>query len=200
MKRETTPAKITDKIMELCSRIVPDVKPEYVSVKIQEWSRARECFPNVKRMIQEQGGQQVNGWAIWQWANILAEAEAHSVWRSPEGKLADITPHDNGETEILFLPDAGMVYSGLSMGNVRLAITDSPLAAELVDLGNRIDEVMCSYRPGTEVPLSELRSRLLPLKERREAIVGMLNQKVGRNDPCPCQSGLKYKKCCGRSW
>lgn len=24
------------------------------------------------------------------------------------------------------------------------------------------------------------------------------NKDVGRNDPCPCQSGRKYKKCCGR--
>ena len=24
-------------------------------------------------------------------------------------------------------------------------------------------------------------------------------EKVGRNDPCPCGSGLKYKKCCGRN-
>jgi hypothetical protein len=24
-------------------------------------------------------------------------------------------------------------------------------------------------------------------------------QKVGRNDPCPCGSGKKHKKCCGRS-
>jgi len=24
------------------------------------------------------------------------------------------------------------------------------------------------------------------------------DQKVGRNDPCPCGSGLKYKKCCGK--
>ncbi len=24
------------------------------------------------------------------------------------------------------------------------------------------------------------------------------NQKVGRNDPCPCGSGKKYKKCCGK--
>lgn len=24
------------------------------------------------------------------------------------------------------------------------------------------------------------------------------NIKIGRNDPCPCGSGLKYKKCCGR--
>ncbi|WP_334183852.1 MULTISPECIES: SEC-C metal-binding domain-containing protein [Sphingomonadaceae] len=22
-------------------------------------------------------------------------------------------------------------------------------------------------------------------------------QKIGRNDPCPCGSGRKYKKCCG---
>ena len=24
-------------------------------------------------------------------------------------------------------------------------------------------------------------------------------KKIGRNDPCPCGSGLKYKKCCGRN-
>ena len=24
-----------------------------------------------------------------------------------------------------------------------------------------------------------------------------IEAKVGRNDPCPCGSGLKYKKCCG---
>jgi SEC-C motif len=23
-------------------------------------------------------------------------------------------------------------------------------------------------------------------------------RRVGRNDPCPCGSGLKYKRCCGR--
>ena len=24
-------------------------------------------------------------------------------------------------------------------------------------------------------------------------------KEVGRNDPCPCGSGNKYKKCCGRN-
>jgi len=33
---------------------------------------------------------------------------------------------------------------------------------------------------------------LAPQPQRREA------EKVGRNDPCPCGSGKKYKKCCGR--
>ena len=27
---------------------------------------------------------------------------------------------------------------------------------------------------------------------------GKTVKKVGRNDPCPCGSGKKYKKCCGR--
>ncbi|MEW5933321.1 MAG: preprotein translocase subunit SecA [Bacillota bacterium] len=29
--------------------------------------------------------------------------------------------------------------------------------------------------------------------------VGNARRKVGRNDPCPCGSGKKYKKCCGRT-
>jgi hypothetical protein len=26
-----------------------------------------------------------------------------------------------------------------------------------------------------------------------------VSPKIGRNDPCPCGSGKKYKKCCGRT-
>ncbi len=26
----------------------------------------------------------------------------------------------------------------------------------------------------------------------------IIGKKVGRNEPCPCGSGKKYKKCCGR--
>jgi hypothetical protein len=36
----------------------------------------------------------------------------------------------------------------------------------------------------------------LPLPELPAA--GFPDGKVGRNDPCPCSSGKKYKKCCGR--
>ncbi|MCK5590137.1 MAG: SEC-C domain-containing protein, partial [Dehalococcoidales bacterium] len=33
-----------------------------------------------------------------------------------------------------------------------------------------------------------------PLK--KQAVIA--GKKVGRNDPCPCGSGKKYKHCCGR--
>ncbi|TET15677.1 MAG: hypothetical protein E3J81_04460, partial [Dehalococcoidia bacterium] len=32
-------------------------------------------------------------------------------------------------------------------------------------------------------------------REREKAAVAA---RTGRNDPCPCGSGKKYKKCCGR--
>ena len=33
--------------------------------------------------------------------------------------------------------------------------------------------------------------------EKPRPIVKKASQKVGRNDPCPCGSGKKYKQCCG---
>lgn len=126
-----------------------------------------ECFPNVQRMVREQGGQQVNGWAIWQCANILAEAEAHSVWQNPEEELIDITLHVNGESRILFLRDDNMVYAGQQIGSVRLAITDSPLPVELIELNQRTEAVMSDYKPGTKIPVEELQKRLASVVERK---------------------------------
>ena len=36
-------------------------------------------------------------------------------------------------------------------------------------------------------------------KEFRAAKVYIKENKVGRNDPCPCGSGKKYKQCCGKN-
>lgn len=37
------------------------------------------------------------------------------------------------------------------------------------------------------------KSNLIPLPARPASVA-----KIGRNDPCPCGSGKKYKHCCGR--
>ncbi len=43
---------------------------------------------------------------------------------------------------------------------------------------------------------AETRKRLaLEQKKSKTVIKG---EKIGRNDPCPCGSGKKYKKCCGK--
>lgn len=48
-----------------------------------------------------------------------------------------------------------------------------------------------NYDEGLEQELNEF-------KKRKWEKAGMVGQKVGRNEPCPCGSGFKYKKCCGR--
>jgi len=47
------------------------------------------------------------------------------------------------------------------------------------------------------LPLSELGNLGRALRGQRLGHERILPQ-VGRNDPCPCGSGRKYKKCCGR--
>lgn len=39
----------------------------------------------------------------------------------------------------------------------------------------------------------------VPERQRKQQTVRRETPKVGRNDPCPCGSGKKYKHCCGRN-
>jgi len=38
-----------------------------------------------------------------------------------------------------------------------------------------------------------------PQGEQKVKQIRLEHPKVGRNDPCPCGSGKKYKKCCGKN-
>ncbi len=46
--------------------------------------------------------------------------------------------------------------------------------------------------PDKPEDITDLERLLNPPKPR------IAEKKVGRNDPCPCGSGIKYKKCCGK--
>lgn len=191
MKRETTPARISDKIMELCGQVVPGIEPVYVPTAAQPWCLPNECFPNVERMVKERGGRQVNGWTVWQWANMVITTEAHAVWQNQEGELIDITPHNLGEKEILFLPDARVIFVGYPIMGKRIPLTGSSLVAEMIDLMNVRDSYLCSTSERTYKIPEELLNRIMQVQSK-------LYEEVKGNEFCPCQSGLKYKKCCGR--
>jgi len=76
MPRATTPPKITREIKRLCRKIAPESNLTLVPVKPAPDTSLNECFPNVKSMVEKCGGELAAGWIIWQWANILIEAEA----------------------------------------------------------------------------------------------------------------------------
>lgn len=52
--------------------------------------------------------------------------------------------------------------------------------------------------PAWEEILPEETRKDLYRKQKKSGTI-VKAQKVGRNDACPCGSGLKYKKCCGKN-
>ena len=55
------------------------------------------------------------------------------------------------------------------------------------------------YKVGIAKEKAPAPSPMAEAAKRKEPVaVGKAGNKVGRNDPCPCGSGKKYKKCCGK--
>jgi hypothetical protein len=107
----TTPKKLNRQVIDFC-RTINNEDPQYVLVFPSQKSTFRNCFNNVLSYVQERGGEVVYGWVIWLKKNVFIEAEAHAVWRDPDGDLIDITPHEDGERKIVFLPDPAMTFTG----------------------------------------------------------------------------------------
>jgi hypothetical protein len=63
--------------------------------------------------------------------------------------------------------------------------------------GGEVVTANLQLTPGT----AERRDELVSYNDRDFTWAGIgafEAERVGRNDPCPCGSGLKYKRCCGR--
>jgi hypothetical protein len=198
-----TPVVISNEILDLCTAIDPAQQPQYVQVIAEPGYVFDECFFNVRDKIEKHGGAIQFGWAIWEWISILIEAEFHAVWISPEGELVDVSEKPNNIERILFLPDTQLEYDysieGFRVNNIRKPIVDHSIIHELIDLMEQRFLLEEKYSKGriVEIPKDEF----LPIERRVGEIALMIQQgkhfgKIGRNAPCPCGSGKKYKKCC----
>ena len=198
MRVETTPPEITEEIIDFCKGISTE-SLKYVVVHPAPGMLPMHCFDNVSDIVEQAGGKQVNGWAIWQFANIYLYAEAHSVWMNDVGTLIDPTPHVQGESSILFLPDSKVVFNGQKIMGKRRALTASPLAEEYLKLLSEIENFLVNEFDGTKLqPDNPNYGQLLYARTRCKELSDVFKSKAERNAPCPCGSGLKYKKCCGR--
>ena len=198
MKNETTPTIITPKIKEYCKDI-SDVTPLYVYVHPAPGMEFNNCFPNVSSLVKQIGGKQVNGWAIWQFANVYIYFEAHAVWQNDVGCLIDPTPHIDGESRILFLPDSKVKYQGQKIPGIRKPLTESSLAKEYIELLSELEcFIINNFNFGKITQDNPAFLRLSYIHKRSIELSDTFKSKVGRNELCPCGSGLKYKKCCGQ--
>ena len=86
---------------------------------------------------------------------------------------------------------------------------ENPLQAYTMEGFQLFDDMMMAINK--EVSMYLLKSEIRQNLERKEVVKHVItndskdtvkvqkkSSKVGRNDPCPCGSGKKYKNCCGR--
>ena len=89
------------------------------------------------------------------------------------------------------MPPDERVPQTLSFGpNIRKALADGTMDIDQLRQG-----ILEMDLPNEQLRLSLLRE-LAEVVPDEPAVIK--KQKIGRNDPCPCGSGKKYKKCCGR--
>jgi hypothetical protein len=174
----TTPNEVNKDILEFCKEIDSTTKPVFVKfVPIKDYI-CGDCYGNVGGHIKKNGGKVEYGWIIWEDQKIFLEAEFHAIWINNEGTYIDVTPKVDKEDKILFLPDSKRKFAGELIDNIRKPLIDNEYTKSLVNEGKNNFEIK-----------NRLYKESLRIKTR----------KIGRNEPCPCGSGKKYKKCCMES-
>ena len=100
------------------------------------------------------------------------------------------------------LPEAKSIVEWLNAGDIvtrlEAELSDTSnygMAKSMVMLGNKAGYDMSSQEGLAEFMMAYNRSLLSDKRPQAEARVGQ-DRRVGRNDPCPCGSGKKFKKCC----
>lgn len=196
--KTSTPRTISEPILRLCEELVPSNTPTYVPITPDPRANATECFLNVDAKVKREGGETVHGWAIWEWPGVMVEAEFHAVWRCPTGELVDITPTQLGVRRILFLIDTVRRYEGRQVNNVRRALVNDPIVHEFIAVANAQFRVLNRGERADQHAVALAPDEILPLVQRAQELQARLDSRTpGRNDPCVCGSGKKFKRCCG---
>jgi hypothetical protein len=172
----TTPNEINEDILKFCNELDFTTEPVFLELFPVKDYILGECYGTVENHIKKNGGKIQYGWIIWEDPKIFLEAEFHAVWVNPQGEHIDIMPKIDKEEKILFLPDSKKKFDGELIDNIRKPLIDNDYTRSLMLHGKaNFDIKNQSYK-------KSLRDK---------------TGKAGRNKPCLCGSGKKYKKCCG---
>lgn len=190
--------EINKNVEKLLNKIEADFQPEIVPVKIESFSKVQDCYGNVEKKINKDGGEIYYGWKIHQ-TNILCEAEHHAVWKDNIDNLIDITPNESDSNHILFLPDNECVYKGTSIDNIRVNITNNFMVDDFIYVSELISKL---YNLGDRKSSTEL---ILPVdilkiitqhETAKERLLYLIENNIKY---CICGAEKFYKNCCHKN-
>lgn len=218
----TTRNTIINEVTSICDMIIRNEEELPASVK-NAASRARALFgPDVEaRLMSIESVEDIDG-AASDAASMISDSFLVKVKEIGDEEAAELYRHIR-----LHLLDSAWMEHLLTMDELRRGIglraigqqdplleyqkeSDTLFTAMLDSVREKIAEFSMKIR-GVRDKVHENSDRggtdalLPPRPQRRELYFGTPSKqeptrkkKIGRNDPCPCGSGKKYKFCCGR--
>ena len=123
----------------------------------------------------------------------LDESAVWEVWIDGFWRAAEMRP--GLWMEHLPRDDEDVNTALFSLSRLHELATSTPDEIEPLDVDDELEEMAASLIPYSVLLLHHVgqQTDLLAVGRRKAAV----SRRVGRNEPCPCGSGKKYKKCCG---
>lgn len=194
------PKKLTKKIEKLCCEINPEAQPVYIPIDNEALVDGdADCVEMVARKMMMDGGNFQFGWAIWEWPDVMLEAEFWAVWVNTDGQLVDVTPRGRGRN-LLFIIDNKTKFEGKPIDSILKPLIEHPLVLEYIDINKKIWQQFDALTEAgkSDIEICEILASVIDKKDALEReIEETISGGVGRNDLCPCGSGKKFKNCCG---
>ena len=106
-----------------------------------------------------------------------------------DGKVYEqITPESNYEKTVSTNKKTQNVKTGTIMDGINNELEEITDSETTLDSNNSLNKLDVSSLDAATI------KRLMDYQNRKPSVREY--KKIGRNDPCPCGSGKKYKKCC----
>jgi len=140
--------------------------------------------------------------AIWDTgatASVITGKVVDELGLKPVGKAKVNHAHGVAETEA-YLVNIGLPnqvgFAGIRVTKGDLAGTDVLIGMDIIGQGdfavtNKDGKTTFSFRVPSVQEIDFTKTSVIEAPIRRG------KKKIGRNEPCPCGSGKKHKKCCG---
>lgn len=119
-------------VLDFCQHLSPNATPMYLVPQLEPSDKANECFINVQRRIDRDGGDMVCGYAIWEIPSVLIEGEFHGVWRTKTGEVIDVSPLATQDPHRTFLPAPDLKWEDHQRDNVRKPLVDDPRVRDYI--------------------------------------------------------------------
>ena len=106
-----------------------------------------------------------------------------------DGKVYEqIRPESNNTKKTVSINKAQIVKTGTIMDGINNELEEITDSETTLDSNNSLNKLDVSSLDAATI------KRLMDYQNRKPSVREY--KKIGRNDPCPCGSGKKYKKCC----